>query len=131
MNKVVSFLSAITLGLASTSVTAAIPTRLITHNLTDVESNAFIDGIPSTVPTKANSTNIVPWIVVRMACFGHTSPDGKCPATIKMETNTDHPVTLGNVALNMSTGEITPTHLSAYGYTFTVNGLNETTLSRD
>ena len=68
-----------------------------------------------------------------MACFGHTV-DGKCPALIKMGTGPNdggNPVELGTVTLDLNTGIITPSQISANGYTVTVNGPGETTLSKN
>jgi hypothetical protein len=131
VNRITQYLSALALGL-STTIALATPSSLTTHNLTDVESNAYIEGnIPSPVPSKPNYNNVVPWIVVQMACYGRTI-DGKCPATIKMATNTANPIELGQVFLNMANGEITPAEgLSANGYTLTVNGIGEVTLTKD
>lgn len=107
---------------------AAAPKQLITHNYTDVESNAFVAGtIPSQHPTRAHSEGRVYWTAVKMACFGHTV-DGKCEAVIKMATNTPSPITLGTVTLDLITGLITPLQLSANGYTMIVNGPGETSL---
>lgn len=106
----------------------ASPSNLVTHNLTNAESNAFVAGIyPSPAPTKANSTGQVSWLVVRMACFGHTT-DGKCPALIKMGTNTDNPVEIGTVYLDVDSGIITPASLVGNGYKLTVNGPGEATI---
>lgn len=113
------------------STASAIPQKLITHNTTDVDSNAYVAGaVPSRYPTKAHSDGKVSWTEVKLACFGHIV-NGRCPALIKMETNTDHPIELGYVSLDMNTGDITPKYLSAYGYTMTVNGPGETTLSKN
>ena len=112
---------------AATAIAA--PKQLITHNTTDVESNAYIDGtIQSQHPTKAHSDGKVFWTAVKMACFGHTI-DGKCTALIKMADNTPNPIIVGTVTLNLDTGDITPKQLSANGYTITVDGPGETTLS--
>lgn len=117
--------------LANPSMATA-PQLLITHNNTNVESNAYIAGtIPSANPSKPNSTNLVPWIIVSIACTGHLIDQTKCPALIKMETNTAHPVNLGEVTMDIKTGEINPKRLAANGYTFTVVGLAEATLNKD
>lgn len=116
---------------ATSSAAATPPRQLITHNTTNTESNAFIDdNIPSQYPTKAHSDSKVFWTVVKMACFGHTV-NGKCSALIKMETDTTHPLSIGKVYVDIETGDITPKQLSAHGYTITVNGPGETTLSQD
>jgi hypothetical protein len=125
-------LVAVTLGLTTTALMAS-PRQLITHNMTDVESNAFVAGtIPSQHPAKAYSDSKVVWTEVRMACFGHTI-NGKCSALIKMGTgpNDSEIVDLGMVTLDLNTGIITPSTLSANGYTMTVNGPGETTLTKN
>ncbi len=116
---------------AGASVALASPAVLITHNTTNLESNAFIAGtIPSTHPTKANSDNKVSWVTVRMACFKHTV-DNKCSALIKMATNTPYPLVIGTVMLDLNTGDITPKELHGNGYTLIVNGPAETTILAD
>lgn len=130
MNYVTKTIAATTLSL-SAAASFASPSALVTHNLTDVESNAFIVGtIPSNHPTKAYADGKVSWAEVRLACFGRTI-NGLCWAMIKMNTNTSHPIELGILNMSIETGEITPSHLSAGGYTMTVNGPGETTLSKD
>ena len=112
------------------SVVHAAPTYLITHNNTDVESNAYIDGTrPSPCPSKAHDTNTVAWIIVQMACLSKAST-GKCTAVIKMETNTKTPVTVGTVELTLADGTIQPQSLVANGYRMTVNGPAEITLDK-
>lgn len=131
MSRFIKHLSALTLCLAATVTFAAPPANLITHNKTSLESNAFIAGtIPSTSPTKANSTNVVPWFVVQMACYGHVV-NRLCPATIMMATNTAKPFELGKVSLNMDTGEIKVVSVTANGYKLTINGRAEATLSKE
>jgi len=130
MNSLSKKIIALTLVVTSSAVIAS-PKQLITHNNTDVDSNAYVAGtIPSQHPTKAHSESKVFWTSVRMACYGHTV-DGKCPALIKMGTNTPEPVDLGVVELDLNTGDITPTELHGNGYTMTVNGAGETTLTKD
>lgn len=127
MTKLSKKIAAISLAFVTTAAIAS-PKQLVTHNLTNVESNAFVAGtIPSQHPSKAHSDNKVMWAAVRMACFGHTV-DNKCWAVIKMETNTTTPIELGTVTIDLTTGIITPSQLSAGGYTLIVNGPGETTL---
>lgn len=129
MNRLFKKLTAVALGIFTATAIAAPPKQLITHNTTDVESNAYIDGtIPSQHPTKAHSDGMVFWLAVKMACFGH-SAGGKCNALIVMNTNTPNPVAIGTVTMDMASGDITPKQLSANGYTITVNGPGETTIS--
>lgn len=130
MKLVLKSLSAIALSVcAATSIAA--PLYLTTHNNTDVESNAFVAGnIPSPYPTAPHSTKQVYWNMVRIACYGHTT-NGKCSAMVKMATNTANPVELGVVSMDLETGDITPKQLSANGYTLTVTGLAEATLTKN
>ncbi len=128
MNCLIKTLAASALGLCAATAMAA-PKQLITHNTTSAESNAYIDGtIPSQHPTKPRSDGKVFWTAVKMACFGHTV-GGKCNALIRMETNTPTPVTIGTLSMDLESGDITPKQLSANGYTITVNGPGETTIS--
>lgn len=129
MKLMIKSLSAIVLSL-SAATALAIPAFLTTHNNTNVESNAFVAGVPSPYPTAANSTRQVYWNMVRMACYGHTT-NGKCTALIKMASNTNNPVDLGVVTMDLDTGEISPKKLSANGYSMTVTGIAEATLTKD
>lgn len=130
MNLMLKSLSAITLSLSAAAALAA-PTYLTTHNNTNLESNAFVAGtIPSPYPTAPHATRQVYWNMVRVACYGHTT-NNKCSAVIKMATNTASPITLGTMTMELTTGDITPKKLSANGFTLTVNGPGETTISKD
>ena len=123
------FITAAALSLVAFSTLAAPPKQLITHNTTDLESNAYVDNlIPSRHPTKAHSDGKIFWTAVKLACFGH-SVNGLCSATIYMGTNTPTPVAIGNVIVNLDTGDINPKQVSGHGYTITVNGPGETTIS--
>lgn len=128
--RIIKVASAVLLTISTSIALAAPPKVLVTHNLTDVDSNAFIAGtIPSQHPTKAHSDNKVIWASVRVACYGHIVA-GRCSAMIKMETNTATPVELGMVSINLANGDIEPKLLEANGYRMTVDGPAETTLSR-
>jgi len=119
------------LGLASAMAFAVPPRQLITHNTSDLDSNAYVAGtIPSQHPTKAHSDGKVLWASVRMACYGHVV-NGKCPALIKVGANTDHPIELGMLYLDLTTGAITPSELHSNGYAMIVNGPAETTLYQE
>lgn len=129
MKFILQSLSALSLGLSTMAAFAA-PKALITHNLTDKESNAYVAGAPSPYPTPAMKTKEIAWNYVRMACFGHATND-VCEAEVKMETDTSNPVLIGRVQMNLKTGEISPKILSANGYTIKVNGLAETTITKN
>ncbi|MBX9704373.1 MAG: hypothetical protein K2X39_09500 [Silvanigrellaceae bacterium] len=116
--------------LCVTTVSAfAIPPRaFITNNTTGVESNAFIDGtIPSAHPTHPYASNAVSWVAVRMMCFNH-APNNNCTAVVKMETNTAEPKVIGQVTMNLVTGDITPKMITGNGYSLVVDGPGKVTL---
>ncbi len=120
--------STLALVLGSSLAFAVPPKLLITHNQTNYETNAFVAGkIPSQHPTKANSEGRVIWASVRMACFGHVK-GGRCPALVKIGTDTDHPLELGTVTIDLNTGDIQPKELHASGFSMIVNGPAETTI---
>ena len=130
MTPLIKQLTAISLSLLAATAIAA-PKQLITNNMTDAESNAYVAGsIPSQHPTRPHTVGKVFWTAVKMACFGHTV-DGKCNALIKMETNTPTPKEVGTLVLDIASGNITPQHLNANGYTITVNGPGETTITKN
>ena len=130
MNLMLKSISAIALSLSAASA-LAVPDYLITHNNTNVESNAYVAGtIPSPYPTAAHSSRQVPWNMVRFACYGNTT-NGKCSALIKMATETAHPVDIGYLTMQLDNGDITPKKLSANGYTMVVNGPGEATVTKD
>jgi hypothetical protein len=130
MKLIAKTLSAIALSISAFAASAA-PTYLTTHNLTSEESNAYVAGVHSPYPTPAYQTRQVYWNMVRLACYAHSTPDGKCTATIKMATNTSNPITVGDLTLDLSSGDITPKYLSGNGYTFTVNGPGEATITKN
>ncbi|WP_028387797.1 hypothetical protein [Legionella fairfieldensis] len=120
----------ITLLIISAPVVAASPSRLVTHNTTNVRSNTYFAGyIPSSAPAQAHDDGLLDWPFVKMACYGHTSAT-KCPAVIKVAIDTPNPVDLGKVTIDIETGDITPKSLSLNGYTLVVNGPGEMTLTK-
>lgn len=130
MSRLHNLLIATALSITATTASAT-PIMLITHNTTDLESNAYVGGtVPSNHPTKPHTDNKVSWVAVKMACFGHTV-NGKCAALIKVASNTAFPIDIGTVIMDIKTGDITPKQISANGYTIIVNGPGETTLLKD
>ncbi|WP_133127040.1 hypothetical protein [Legionella nagasakiensis] len=130
MNRLLKTLAIATLSVTATTVFAA-PAQLITHNDTAFQSNAYVGpslDIASPHPTKAHSTNRVFWGVVQVICGKRT---GFCNALIKMKTDTASPVTVGQVTLNLDTGDITPKSMKANGFTVTVIGPGETRITQD
>ncbi|MBA2649987.1 MAG: hypothetical protein H0U75_10425 [Legionella sp.] len=122
-------IAAVTLCLSATTVLAN-PAFLVTHNRTSQESNAYVAGAPSPYPSKANMDNKVDWNLVKFVCWGHLV-NNQCKAEIKMATNTASPISIGTVSMDIITGYITPSQLSANGYTVTVNGPGETTITKN
>ena len=123
-------LSAITLNLLAATALAA-PAYLTTHNNTDLESKAYIAGIvPSPYGTPAHDTHKIYWTTVRMICHPYKTNE-KCTALVKVGTDTNNPIDIGYVTLDLATGDINPKQLSNNGYTITVNGPGEATISKD
>ncbi|OGV40041.1 MAG: hypothetical protein A3F46_10295 [Legionellales bacterium RIFCSPHIGHO2_12_FULL_42_9] len=128
MNCFFKILAITTLGICSQAV-LAVPAFLVTHNHTDVESNAFINGtVKSPYPTSAHQDRSVSWTAVRIAC---TPEKVKCKALIKMATNTANAVDLGWLELDLASGDINPKFVQGNGYTLIVNGPAEVTLSKE
>ena len=114
------------------AIALAAPLVLITNNNTDEQSRAFIDGThPSHHPVPARTTRQIYWNMVKIACFEHTSSDNKCSAVIRMATDTLKPIDIGTVSMDLETGDITPKLQSSNGYTLTVNGPGETTITKN
>lgn len=130
MNQIIKNLVA-SVFVLTTSTAFASPDYLVTHNKTDVESNAYVSGRASNHPTSPHSDGKISWLMVRIACYGHTDAEGRCSAMIKMATNTSHPIELGMVSVHVDTGDILPKQIRNNGYTLTVNGPGETTLTKD
>jgi hypothetical protein len=123
-------LSSFALGLSTVTALAS-PTYLTTHNKTNEESNAYIAGtIPSPYPTPAHASRQVHWNLVRIACYGHTSK-GKCSALIKMATNTSNPIEIGYITMDIESGALEPSVLSAKGYTLRAVGPAEAEITKD
>ena len=133
MHSICKFSTGVLLILSSLTSFAS-PKQLITHNLTDLESNAYVAGVvPSRYPSHAHSDNRVNWLEVRMACFGHIT-NGKCPALVRLGTGPNDggaPMDLGFVTMDLNSGAITPSVINSYGYTLTVNGPGEVTITKD
>ncbi len=129
MKSLRALLTAASLGLATTAISS--PVVFITHNTTDFESNAYVAGtIKSHYPSKPHTDNKVSWVSIKMACFGHMT-DSKCPAIIKMATNTANPIDIGLMTMDVNTGEISPKQISGNGFTIIVNGPGETTIVKN
>jgi hypothetical protein len=131
MKPITRLCSMLALGLTSTLALAVPPKTLITHNKTNLDSNAFIAGrIPSQHPTRAHSDGKVIWASVNLACRG-LLVNGTCPAVIKLNPKGPNPITLGMVNLDLKTGIIQPKELHANGYALIVNGPGETTIIQE
>lgn len=129
MNRLTIYTATLALGLLAPVATAA-PKFMITHNLTNVQTNAFVDSVPAPFPTKPNSSSRTGWVIVKMGCSTHAA-EGICPAQIKMATDTPSPVVVGTVFVDLESGNISPGMIAGGGYTLTVNGPGEITLTTD
>jgi len=118
---------------AATSTVFAAPWTLTTINDTDDQSNAYFGSYASPYPTAAHSKKSVLWALVKVICYKHsTKGKGKpCTATIKMKTNTNNPVTVGDLSLDLNTGVIHPDTLSKNGYTITAEGPGKARITVD
>lgn len=132
MNRFVNAAIAVTFGLA-TSVAGAAGMALITHNKTDMISKAMIDGsIPSTHPALPQKDTKISWAEVRLVCGPRLDAAGLCHALVKMiSPSNGSEFDLGWVYMNIDNGDITPKTLTANGYTLTVNGPAETTITKN
>lgn len=126
MKQLVKSLAASALLLASGAVLAK-PSYLTINNTTDVESNAFLAGKKSDHPTAPKTTSKVSWFAVQMVCYGHIDSANRCHAIIYMDTQSKDPIELGEVTLEMTTGDIQPKVLRKNGYTMTVSTEKEAT----
>ncbi len=131
MKSIARLCSVLALGVTSTLALAVPPKVLVTHNKTELDSNAFIAGrIPSQHPTRANSDGRVIWASVQLACRG-LLVNGQCPAVVKLDPKGPNPIVLGMINLDLRTGNLEPKELHAGGYTLLVNGPGETTILKD
>ncbi|GGI80283.1 hypothetical protein [Legionella impletisoli] len=119
MSRFTKALIGASLSLAAAASFALPPTELVSHNNTDVSSQAYLGpnlDIPQQ-PTAPGAVKRVSWVSVRILCMNTPKP-GICPAKIAL--NTTPQTTLGVVELNLATGDINPKVLSANGYKMTV-----------
>jgi hypothetical protein len=131
MKKLVQTLVSTALVTWATSTFAAPPRFLLTNNMTDYTAGAYVNGtVPPQHPTLPNSKGKVYWGLISIACHSFIV-DGKCPALVKLGQNNQYPIEIGYVYLDMNTGEITPKVINNNGFTLTVNGPGETTITQD
>lgn len=131
MTQITKIITAAVLALATATAFAVPPRELITHNYTNDWSNAYLGpnlNLPSQKPTPPNTTKNVNWMAVILFCQPQRD---FCKARIKMKTNTSKPVFLGDLTMNLQTGDINPKVLKANGYTMKVIGLGETEIRKD
>lgn len=116
-----SLIKKLILGSALTALSAtamAHPDDLITHNKTSGSVYATIGGVRSNDPVAPNKTKYRKWFLVNMACF-MSKKDNKCTATISVEKNNQESI-LGDMTIDLESGEITPTQISNDKYTLNV-----------
>ncbi|STX52419.1 Uncharacterised protein [Legionella busanensis] len=108
----------------------AAPKAMITHNLTDTTTNAYVDGRAAPQPAWPNETTKVSWTIVKAGCRDHRE-EGICPAMIKMDIDSSSPIVVGTLYIDLETGVITPAKISANGFTVEVNAPGEITVLKD
>lgn len=112
--------------LASFSTHAA-PSYLITDNQTDAVSNAKVNGFWSPHPSAAHTVNKVAWGKVEIICMWSST----CKAGIYMNPKEKNEVYVGDLTLNTRTGDVSPSSISAKGYTVEVTGTATTKITYD
>ncbi|MGQ3889788.1 hypothetical protein ACQUW5_12255 [Legionella sp. CNM-1927-20] len=105
----------------------AAPKAMITHNLTDTTTNAYVDGVPAPEPAGPYATTKVPWTIVKIGCSKHKE-EGVCPAVIKMDIDSSSPIIVGTLYVDLESGVIMPAKISANGFTVEVNAPGEITV---
>jgi hypothetical protein len=103
MNKLVT---AAVLSLAS-SVALAAPANLVVDNNTDFQARAYVKGI-SKNPAEPHSSLSINWSILNLICFYQAT----CEAEVKVKTDSNNPLFLGKVTMNMSSGAIDTSKLS-------------------
>ncbi len=127
MNRLIS--CALTTVITFTANAFTPPKAFITHNLTNTTTNAYVDEVAAPNPAMPNSTTKISWFIVKTGCQKHKADF--CPAVIKMDIESDAPVEVGTLYLELESGIITPSKISANGYTVTVNAPGEITVTTE
>ena len=101
------------------------PMYYVTHNRTDFETKTLIaSDNPIFFSTPEHSSSKIDWWMLQHRCetllMNHT-----CKVLLKAETNSNHPVELGVLTIDLKYGEIYPKYLSANGYSVSVIGIGE------
>ncbi|KTD63879.1 hypothetical protein [Legionella spiritensis] len=109
---------------------SASPKAMVTHNQTSMTTNAYVDGVAAPKPAMPHSTTSVPWFFVKAGCDKHVG-DGICPAVIKMNIDSDSPIEVGTLYVDLHSGVISPAEISAHGFTITVNAPGEITVMEE
>ena len=131
MKKLISTVLSTALITASTLTFAAPPRYLLTNNMTEYTAGAYVNGtVPPQHPTAPHTKGKVYWGLINISCHAYVV-NGKCPALVKLGHNNEYPIEVGYVYLDMNTGEITPKVINHNGFTITVNGPGETTITKD
>lgn len=116
--------------LASASYSYAAPAYLYTHNDTDLTAGAFVNGtIPPQHPTKPHSSSKIYWSLIKLVC-SYNPKQPTCHATIKLGNNNNYTIEIGEVAINLDTGDITPKEISNNGYRVSVMGPGEALITK-
>ena len=108
------------------------PTELTTYNNTNAWVSAKISGFPSHDPMTPHSERHRAWWKLRVACYA-SQKDDICTATIILRKNEsdENGSILGDMSINMKSGEITPKQLRNDLYTLRVNDIAKVTITEN
>lgn len=108
----------------------ASPKAMVIHNLSDTITNAYVDGVAGPEPTEPNATSRVRWFIVKAGCRKHTN-EGICPVVIKMDIESDSPIVVGTIYIDLESGMISPQKISGNGFAVTADGPAEVSVKND
>lgn len=123
----VSFLLIILQTCFLVSIIFASPRHWITHNETNRPVNFFVDDVAGPQPTPPYQTTKIGWFIVEYGCRDHVK--NTCPIDVIMDFDKLSPIKLGILYLDLGSGKITPSILSAHGYQLNVRSPGEVIIS--
>lgn len=121
------------LGSAMVALTAgsawAAPSQMVTVNKTAASIFANIAGYQSPDPVKPGETKKRAWLLVKGLC-ATAGQTGKCTADIVAQDSSNNTTTLGQMTMDLESGDITPKKLAAGKYTLTVTGVAQVLITQ-
>lgn len=98
--------------LSVTPIIYSAPQVLTTHNQTNYQAIAYVDGkisLPKIAEPLSDSS--ISWVTVNRLCYGRTV-NNKCPLVIKMKGLSSYSFDLGVIYMDLNSGEITPKQIT-------------------